>query len=36
MPKDVVEGGGLDHIAQQPVESLKGREKHKFILICII
>lgn len=29
MPKDVVEGSGLDHIAQQPVESLRGK-KHVY------
>lgn len=27
MPKDVVQGGGLDHIAQQPVECLTGTSR---------
>lgn len=29
MPKNVMEGGGLDYVAQQPVERLVGKEIRK-------
>lgn len=39
MPKDVMQGGGLNHITQQPIECLKGdtkKKKNTILLILLI